>query len=144
MTEPGRSPLVSASRDTADQEIAECERQLRSAQLAADIAALDRLIADELLFTGPDGQLATKAQDLDAHRSGLVRFREHEPEELRIRHVGANVAIVALRARLAVEVAGTLVRGTYRYTRIWAREDGAPWRVVGGHVSGVQSDGKGA
>jgi hypothetical protein len=28
------------------------------------------------------------------------------------------------------------VRGTYRYTRIWARERDA-WRVVGGHVSEV-------
>jgi hypothetical protein len=36
-----------------------------------------------------------------------------------------------------VEVAGTLVRGTYRYTRVWAREGGGPWRVVGGHVSAV-------
>jgi hypothetical protein len=29
------------------------------------------------------------------------------------------------------------VRGTYRYTRVWAREAGEDWRVVGGHVSEV-------
>lgn len=121
----------------ADAEIVALEARIRVAQLAADVAALDDLIADELLFTGPDGQLGTKAQDLEAHKSGLVRFREHEPEELRIRRVGADVAVVALRARLAVEVAGTLVRGTYRYTRVWAREPDGRWRVVGGHVSEV-------
>ncbi len=123
----------------ADPEIAALEVQLRAAQLNADVAALDRLIADDLLFTGPDGQLGTKAQDLDAHASGVVRFRSHEPEELRVRRVGANVAIAALRARLAVEVAGTVVRGTYRYTRVWAREEDGPWQVVGGHVSDVPS-----
>ena len=127
--------------DAADQEIAALERELRSAQLTADVAALDRLIADELLFTGPDGQLGTKAQDLEAHASGAVRFRSHEPEELRVRRIGKNVAIAALRARLAVEVAGTIVRGSYRYTRIWAREKGGPWRVVGGHVSEVPAIG---
>lgn len=121
----------------ADPDIVACEAQLRAAQLTADIAALERLIADELLFTGPDGQLATKAQDLEAHRSGIVRFREHVPEELRIRRVGRDVAVAALRARLAVAVAGTLVRGTYRYTRVWARDGNASWRVVGGHVSTV-------
>jgi hypothetical protein len=124
-----------------DPEIIALEAWLRVAQLAADVAALDALLADELLFTGPDGQLGTKAQDLEAHRSGLVRFRSHAPEELRVRRVGAHVAVTALRARLAVEVAGTLVRGVYRYTRVWAREVReaglGPWRVVGGHVSEV-------
>jgi hypothetical protein len=118
-------------------EIVALEAALRRAQLDADVAVLDALIAEELLFTGPDGRLGTKAQDLEAHRSGVVRFRAHEPEELRIRRVGTDVVVTALRARLAVEVAGTLVKGTYRYTRVWGREDGAHWRVVGGHVSEV-------
>jgi ketosteroid isomerase-like protein len=123
-----------------DPDIVACEARIRAAQLAADVVALDALIADELLFTGPDGQLGTKAQDLEAHGSGLVRFRRHEPEELRMRRVGRDVVVTALRARLAVEVAGTLVEGTMRYTRVWAREGGA-WRVVGGHVSAVSAGG---
>lgn len=131
----------------ADREMAAIlvgEAELRAAQLAGDTAALDRLIADELLFTGPDGALGTKAQDLESHRSGVVRFRAHEPEELRVRRVGDSAAVSALRARLAVEVAGALYRGTYRYTRVWARENGGPWRVVGGHVSEVRSLGAAA
>jgi ketosteroid isomerase-like protein len=120
-------------------EIVACEGALRAAQLAADTAALDRLLSDALLFTGPDGELGTKAADLEAHGSGVVRFRAHEPEELRVRRVRDDVAVSALRARLAVEVAGTLHRGTYRYTRVWAREGGGPWRVVGGHVSEVRA-----
>ena len=120
-----------------DTEIVALESRLRSAQLSADVTALDALIADELLFTGPDGQLGTKRQDLEAHGSGVVRFRSHEPEELRVRRVGPNVAVVALRTRLEVEVAGTVVRGIYRYTRVWAREDDGSWRVAGGHVSEV-------
>jgi hypothetical protein len=85
---------------------------------------------------GIDGELGTKAADLAAHGTGVVRFRRHDPEELRVRRVGDDVAVTALRARLEVEVAGTVVRGTFRYTRVWARE-GHDWRVVGGHVSAV-------
>ena len=121
----------------ADDEIVRCEAVLRAAQLNADVNTLGRLIAEDLLFTGPDGQLASKAEDLAAHRSGTVRFRSHEPEELRIRRVRADVAIAALRARLTVEVAGNLISGTYRYTRVWTRENGSAWRVTGGHVSQV-------
>jgi hypothetical protein len=119
-----------------DSEIIAVEAQLRSAQLAGDTEALDQLIDSDLLFSGPDGKLATKAQDLDAHASGAVRFQQHQPEELRIRRVGSNVAVTSLRARLAVAFAGEVVAGVYRYTRVWSREDGR-WQVVGGHVSEV-------
>ena len=135
--DPDLDAMRAALAGAPDPEIVALEARLRAAQLAADVAALDALIAEELLFAGPDGRLGTKAEDLAAHGSGAVRFRAHEPEELRVRRVGADVAVTALRARLAVEVGGALVRGTYRYTRVWAREGGAPWRVVGGQVSAV-------
>jgi ketosteroid isomerase-like protein len=137
MSDLSLAMMTTALRGLSDPEIVECESRLRVAQLDADVVALDRLIADALLFTGPDGQIGTKAQDLAAHGSGAVRFRQHVPEELRVRRVGDNVAVTALRAQLTVEVSGTLVTGTYRYTRVWAREDGGDWRVVGGHVSAI-------
>ena len=137
MTDDNMATMRSVLVGDADEEIVAREAELRAAQLAADVAALDRLIADELLFAGPDGQLGTKVQDLEAHGSGVVRFRAHEPEELRVRRVGAGVAIASLRARLTVEVGGQTVQGTYRYTRVWAREDGRTWRVVGGQVSEI-------
>jgi ketosteroid isomerase-like protein len=124
-----------------DLEIVTLEARIRAAQLRADLTALDDLISDDLLFTGPDGQLGTKEQDIEAYRSGTVKFMAHVPEELRIRRAGSDVAISSLRAQLTVDVAGTLSRGTYRYTRVWAREDGRAWRVVGGHVSLVSSSG---
>ena len=117
-----------------DPDVVRLEAELRAAQLEADVSALDRLISEDLLFTGPDGSLGTKAQDLAAHGSGVVRFREHLPLELRIRRVGADVAVVALLTSLAVDVEGQPNRGTFRYTRVWAREGGS-WRVVGGHVA---------
>jgi len=120
-----------------DPELVELEARLREAQLAADVASLDTLIADDLLFVGPDGRLATESQDLEAHASGAVRFREHVPEELHVRRIGSHVAVTSLRARLAVEVAKDVARGTYHYTRVWVREADAQWRVVGGHVSRV-------
>lgn len=128
---------------SAEPEIVACEARIRAAQLAGDAGALDRLLSEDLLFTGPNGQLATKAEDLAAHRSGMVRFLGHEPEELRVRHVGNDVAVAALRARLTVEVGGRFLSGTYRYTRVWAREGGNSWRVVGGHVSEVPAEERG-
>lgn len=139
MTSQKLNPLQAALVGAPDPEIVALETEMRAAQLAADVPALTRLIHDDLLFTGPDGQLGTKSQDLDAHQSGIVRFLAHEPEELRVRRIGPHVAVAALRARLSVEVAGTRMQGTYRYTRVWARDDtaGGRFRVVAGHVSQV-------
>lgn len=139
MSHPDLPHMDTVVIGTADREIVALEAELRAAQLAADVATLDRLIADALLFTGPDGQLGTKAQDLAAHASGAVRFRVHEPEELQVRAIGETVRVVALRTRLVVEVGGTPVSGTFRYTRVWARENGGPWRIVAGHVSEVST-----
>lgn len=130
-------PMSTALRGAPDPEIVALERRLRQAQLDADVQALDALISDDLLFAGPDGALATKAQDLQAHASRTVRFVSHQPEELRVRRVGEACAIASLRARLTVEVGGAPVSGVYRYTRVWAREGDGAWRVAGGHVSAV-------
>lgn len=119
-----------------DTDIAALEAELREAQLSADVAALDRLISDHLLFTGPDGSLATKEDDLSAYRRGIMRVSRHEPQELHVRRVGSGVAVAALRARMSGSYAGTPFDGTAHYTRVWARESGE-WRIVAGHVSVV-------
>ena len=137
MDDANIAALEAVLQGPSDPEIVALEAKIRDAQLAADIRSLEQMIAQELLFTGPDGQLGTRNQDLAAHASGVVRFRSHEPEELRIRRIGTDVAICALRTRLGVEVAGRLHNGTYRYTRVWAREEDQSWRVVGGHVSEI-------
>lgn len=118
----------------SDREISALEDELRAAQLGADVETLDRLISEHLLFTGPDGALATKDDDLRAYRDGVMRVTMHEPEETRVRRVGTDVAVVALRTRVAGSYGGVPFAGVARYTRVWAREDGR-WRIVGGHVS---------
>ena len=118
---------------TMDAEIESLEAELRHAQLNADVPALDRLISEDLLFTGPDGSLATKAADLAAYRDGVMQVRSHEPEEMQIRRVGTDVAVVALRTRMSGSYAGEEFNTVARYTRVWAKETGT-WRIVGGSL----------
>jgi hypothetical protein len=125
-----------SEEELIDESLRECEAALRRAQLAGDAAELDRLVDDALVFTGPDGALYGKADDLEAHREGWVRITRLEPSEERVVRVG-YVAVVSVRMEMAGSFRGVPFAGPFRYTRVWsARPDG--WRVVAGHVSAVQ------
>ncbi len=118
-----------------DDEILACEAELRRAQLAADVAALDRLLDDVLVFTNIDGTLASKADDLSAHRSGRLRITRMDPSDRRMLHLGTT-SVVSVRMNAEAIMNGVPVTATLRYTRIWhKRTEG--WRLVAGHMSTV-------
>ena len=111
------------------------ETELRRAMLGGDVAALDRLIDDALVFTMPTGTVVGKATDLDAHRTGRLRLTRLEPADQRVAHHG-TAAVVSVQMELAGTYDGVALGGLFRYTRVWIeRPDG--WRVVAGHVSPV-------
>ena len=130
------SPDHKISAAMIQETIQQLEADLRAAQLSGDVTALGRLIDDALLFTGPDGSLATKADILTLHRSGAIRFSTHEPSDVQWQVVTPDVVVVAMRTRLARFFDGQSFAGDYRYTRVWARR-GDSWRIVAGHVSAV-------
>jgi uncharacterized protein DUF4440 len=113
----------------------EHEAALRRAQLAGDVAELDRLLDDELVFTGPDGALYSKADDLDAYRAGVVSITQLDASDERMQRFG-DIAVVSVRMEMNGSFKGERFSGPFRYTRIWcARATG--WRIVAGHVSAV-------
>ena len=66
-------------------QIRECEARLYTAMSSSDVSELDVLIADDLLFAGPTGELATKAMDLDLYRTGGTQFHRFVPKALEVR-----------------------------------------------------------
>lgn len=104
--------------------------------LAGDVDALDRLIHDALLFIGPTGALARKAEDLENYRSGRQSMKKIEPRELSIELFGDDVGVVTVLTDLEVIVDGTTFSGTFRYVRTWRRED-ERWQIIAGAVASV-------
>ncbi|NJR63493.1 MAG: nuclear transport factor 2 family protein [Cyanobacteria bacterium CRU_2_1] len=52
------------------------EDSLRQAMLTSDVAMLDKLIGNDLVFTMHTGSVINKQDDLEAHRSGKSTFRD--------------------------------------------------------------------
>src|SRR4051794_28204751 len=95
------------------------EERLRQAQLQNDVAALDALLAPDLLFTGHRGQLASKADDLAAHRARLLRLTEATVVERHIQH-HPSFAVVSTLLHLVGSYDGMPIDQHMRYTRVWA------------------------
>ena len=103
--------------------------------LTNDVAALDRLIDDALVFTALDGTVVGKQDDLDAHRAKKLRLTKLEPSERRVVRCGDTV-VVSVRMDVLGTYDGAVADGALRYTRIWCeRPDG--WRIIAGHMSAI-------
>lgn len=74
------------------------EDRLVAAQLAHNIAELDALIHDDLLFHGPGGMVETKTADLAAHRSGLYVIDRLEHLDRQFRVLSENVVLASVPA----------------------------------------------
>jgi ketosteroid isomerase-like protein len=108
------------------------ENALLKAMTTNDVALLDDLLHDDLLFNGPNGQTGTKALDLANYRSGGVQLRRAEASDRQLSAIGGDV-VVAVTVHLEGSYLGVPADGRYRYLRVWKHIDGA-WRVIGGSV----------
>jgi ketosteroid isomerase-like protein len=131
--EVGIGTLAGMGDDAAERSVLERERALQAAMRASDVDGLDRLLHAELLAVGPDGQLADKATDLEAHRVGVFEIAELVEEEVRVKVVG-ETALTFVVLAIQGTIDGADVSGRYRYTRTWIRAGGT-WQVVGAHIS---------
>jgi ketosteroid isomerase-like protein len=116
--------------------ISALEERLRQAMLTADVAALDELIAPELLFTSHLGQRITKQQDLAMHRSGILKLTALDPTDQQMQ-LSDRYAIVSVCMHLLGTYEGAAVDQQIRYTRVWAISPAGTWQVVAGHASAL-------
>jgi len=117
-------------------EIRTQESRLYAAMSTSNVTELDALIADDLLFVGPDGSLATKAMDLELHRTGAAQFHEFVPKELEIRVLSEAIAFATAKIYLSGTFLGNAFAGDYRYTRVW-RKGEQGWQIVAGQVAAM-------
>ncbi|HEY9638959.1 MAG TPA: nuclear transport factor 2 family protein [Coleofasciculaceae cyanobacterium] len=115
--------------------IATLEEKLRHAMLTSDVAVLDDLIADDLVWTMHTGLVVNKQFDLDAHRSGLFRFTKVDISDRQI-HPYGDCVVVTLKADLAGTHNHQAFSETYRFTRVWLQRHNR-WQIIAGHVSQV-------
>jgi ketosteroid isomerase-like protein len=113
-------------------QIIDCENRLREAMLRSDVEALDELLSEDLIFTNHQGQLFSKQDDLEAHRSRIIKIQSITPLEQNIRIVG-DVAIALVKVRIAGSIADVPSEGDFRFTRVWTATASGAWQIIVAH-----------
>ena len=110
------------------------ERQLQAAQLAGDVAALDRLLDDRLVAIGPDGSRYTKDDDLAGHRSGSSVVSGLVEEHLEVL-VAGTTGVTFVVGRVSGTFEGQPMSARLRYTRTWVHSGDLGWRILAAHIA---------
>ena len=109
-------------RITAEEALA-AENQRYIAQVKSDIATLDRLFAEDLVYQHSTGATDDKIRFIQAIDSGAVRYRRMERQEVKVRIFG-DVAVITGRGRFEVTVNSNDSVVHIRFHSIWVKRAG--------------------
>jgi ketosteroid isomerase-like protein len=121
-------PLGAQPPSAAEKEIRAVEERRYKAMVEADYAALDKLLADDLLYAHSSGDIDDKNKLVGAMRSGARTYKKMTTDETRYR-VDGKLAVVT--GRVAVEVArdGKPTSFRARFTAVYEKAP-AGWRLA--------------
>jgi len=115
-----------------EQIIQRLENEGREATLKNDIAANDRLLADNWMNINPDGSITTKAKLMELLKDGSFKIMSIDNDEVMIRVYG-DAAVVNGRSTTKRAGQGSeVIARQVRFTRVYAKSKGQ-WRVVSAH-----------
>jgi ketosteroid isomerase-like protein len=109
------------------------ERRLQAAQLTSDVDVLGELIDDVARFTGPDGNVYSKQDDLRAHATGYQVLSRVEEEDLQVLAT-AHTGVTWFLGTLEGTVGGQPLVARMRYTRTWIHDDQSGWKIIAAHA----------
>jgi ketosteroid isomerase-like protein len=116
-------------KHAAKQQVEALEEQWRQAQLAGDVATMDKLLSDDYIGISMTGQVNTKMQQLDRMRMHKVALTRLDLGDRQVKLIG-SIAIVTSRAEVEGTNDGAPVKGTYRYTRVYQRLPSGVWKIT--------------
>ena len=116
------------SNHQEQQQVLHVDDQMRSALLAGDTAALDRILAEDFLGIASNGTLSDKPQYLRRIGKREHQFSRIDIVDRKVR-VQSSSAVVVTKAEVRGKLDTSPVNGTYRYTRVYSRSADGSWKL---------------
>ena len=110
------------------QKIIDLDRKRMGAMAQKDIATLNAVLADELIYTHSSARLDTKQSLVGAMQSGATVYTSLEPSDVTAQDFG-SVVVLTGKARIGVVSGGKPNSFSVRFTDVYANK-GGQWQMV--------------
>ena len=120
----------------AEQDVMGIEKEMLAAVLKGDTGPSERYLADNYVFTGPDGLRTGKAQSIEDLKSGNLKLQAASLDDTKVQVYG-DTAIVTYSSKDKGTYKGKDISGNTRWTDVFVKQKGR-WMIVASHVSSVQ------
>lgn len=128
---------ISSAQTSAENDVLQFERDSCKAFLDADPAALERVLTADFTLTLSNGQVSTRADEINELRSGKVHYDTFENYDMKARLYGENVAVVLGKTRVKGTAEGKPFDRIVQFTDTLIKRDGR-WQLAAGHVSQIE------
>ncbi len=110
------------------EKIIELDRQRMAAMAAKDISKLDRIIADDLIYTHSSARVDTKKTLIGAMELGTTVYTAVEPSDVVAQDLGDAVVLTGVAA-ISVNSGGAPNSFRVRFVDVYANR-GGQWQMV--------------
>jgi len=122
-------------------EIDQLEEEWRDAVLKGNTAAMDTLLDDDYMAITASGTLQSKEQTLANLRAGTLHLNSLDVSDRKVRFYGTT-ALVTSRAEVSGTNANGNISGSFRYTRVYVRDEHGHWKIVSFEASRIREPGE--
>jgi ketosteroid isomerase-like protein len=133
---PFRAVAAGDSTTSDAEQVSRLQSELVDAYIHHDISALQRILADDYVFTNDRGQVETKEKVLANFKTGgnrtISSYVIHDPKV----RVYGDAAIMTYSYTSKEQYKGREDGGTFRITRVFIRM-GNGWQMVAGHETRI-------
>jgi ketosteroid isomerase-like protein len=127
----------SLAQRSGEQEVLQFERDACKAFLDADVTALGRVLTPEFTLTLSNGEVNTRADEINELRSKKVHYDVFENYDMLVRLYGDDVAVVLGKTRVKGTADGKPFDRVVQFTDTLIKRDGR-WQLAAGHVSRIE------
>lgn len=132
---PSASLAVDPKRTADEKALVQLETEWSAAILAADLATLERILADDFVQVGAFGSFDKKQAIADL-RSGKYKVTSMSPpRDMKVRFFG-DVAVVTGAGEEKSTFQGKDTSGTWVWTDVWVKRKGK-WQAVASQATPV-------
>ena len=121
----------------AQQEVLQFERDACKAFLEADVAALERVLTPDFTLTLSNGEVSTRADEINELHSGKVHYDVFENYDMLARLYGSDTAVVLGKTRVKGTADGKPFDRVVQFTDMLIKRD-SRWQLAAGHVSQIE------